>query len=239
MRKTTSQNRDDRFAVGDSPRVVVSTIGRVIVNSGPDRTVSVKATLRKPDDIEYEITQIGDAISVAVKRDDGGFFNFGRRPGAGIEITTPINTAIKLRTSNGSVEVYGMQKSGTVRTSNGKIILDKVSGDFNIVTSNGEVTITQATGSFDVETNNGRIKFDGELLSGGSNNITTSNGSVEIKLQGTPSVKFDVSTSNGSISTEYPNLTSSPGNKHHLVGIIGTGDAVLSVRTSNGSVAIR
>ena len=126
-----------------------------------------------------------------------------------------------------------------MRTSNGKIVLDKISGDFNIVTSNGGVAITQASGSFNVETKNGRIKFEGKLASGGSNKMTTSNGSVEIKLQGTPSVKLDASTSNGSINTEYPILTSSPGDKHHLVGIIGAGEAELLVRTSNGSVAIR
>ena len=236
----STEIRDDSFVVGHSPRLVVSSDnGRVIVNSGPDRSVSVKATLRKSNDIEYQITQVGDVISVRAKTDDGGIFNFGESPGADIEITTPSNTAVELRSSNGSVEVYGIQESGTLRTTNGKIVLDNVSGDFNIVTTNGGVAITQAIGSFDVETKNGRIKFDGKLTSGGSNRLTTTNGNVEIKLQGTPSVKLDASTSNGSVNTEYPILTSSPGDEHHLVGTIGAGEAVLLVRTSNGSVVIR
>ena len=236
----STEIRDDSYVVGDSPRVVVSgDNGTVVVNPGPDRTVTVHATLRKPGDIEYEITQVGDVINVTAKIDDGGIFNFGESPGADIAITAPTNTAVELRTSNGNVEVYGMQQSGKVRTSNGKIVLDQVSGDFNIVTSNGGVTIAGAIGSFDVETSNGRIKFDGELASGSSNKMTTSNGSVEIKLQGTPSVKLDASTSNGSIDTEYPIQTSSPGDKHRLVGTIGAGEAVLLVRTSNGSVVIR
>ncbi len=236
----SNEAREDSFVVGDSPRVVVSSDnGWVIVNSGPDRTVSVKASLRKPDDIEYEITQIGDVISIRAQMDDGGFFNFGRSPSADIEITTPSNTGVELRTRNGRVEIYGIQQSGTVLTSNGKIVLDNVSGDFTIITSNGGVTITQAVGSFDIQTKNGRIKFDGELVLGGSNKMTTSNGSVEIKLQGSPSLELDASTSNGSIDTEYPILTSSPGDKNRLVGTIGTGEAVLLVRTSNGSVVIR
>ena len=102
--------REDTFGVGNSPRVVVSSDnGRVIVNSGPNRSVSVKATLRKSDNIEYEITQVGDVISVRAKIDDGGIFNFGESPSADIEITTPSNTAVELRSSNGSVEVYGIQ----------------------------------------------------------------------------------------------------------------------------------
>lgn len=235
-----TETRDHDFRIGDSPRVVVSgDNGRVTVNSGQDHTLSVKATLRKPDDIEYEVTQIGDVISITAKMDDGGIFDFGESPGADIEITTPSNTAVELRTSNGSIEVHGMQQSGSVRTSNGKIVLDAVSGHFEIVTSNGGVTITQAIGSFDVETSNGRIQFDGEMVSGGSNKMVTSNGSVDITLQGTPSVKLDGSTSNGTIITEHSILTSSPRDNHHLVGTIGVGEAALFVRTSNGSVVIR
>ncbi len=235
----STEIRDDSFVVGHSPRLVVSSDnGRVIVNSGPDRSVSVKATLRKSDDIEYQITQVGDLISLRAKIDNGGIFSFGESPGANIEITTPSNTAVELRSSNGSVEVYGIQQSGTLRTSNGKIVLDNVFGDFDIVTSNGGVSITRAIGSFNVKTTNGRIDFDGELLPGGDNKMTTSNGRVEITLQGTPSIKLDGSTSNGSIDTDHPILVSSPGDQHHLVGTIGTGEAALLVKTSNGSVAI-
>ena len=196
-------------------------------------------TLRKPDDIEYTVTQQGDVIIVVAKTDDGGIFDFGDSPNAEIEITAPSNTRFELKTSNGGIDVYGIHQSGTMRTSNGKVVLDNVSGDFDIVTSNGGIIITRAIGSFIVETNNGGIEFDGELVPGGDNKMTTSNGSVDITLQGTPSVKLDGSTSNGSIDTGHPILTSSPGDRHHLVGAIGRGEAALLVRTSNGSVTIR
>jgi hypothetical protein len=235
-----SEVRDGSFAVGDSPKVIVSSEnGTIIINSGPDREVTVKATLRQPDDIDYEVSQVGDVITIISEADNGGFLNFGPSPGADIEITTPANTEIEILIKNGPVEVYGIQRDGSVRTFNGPVVLDDVSGNFNIVTSNRAVTITQATGSFNVETGTGRITFDGELTSGGDNKMTTSNGSVEIKLQGTPSVKFDGSISDGSISTEFPTLTSSLGDEHHLVGTIGSGDAALLVRASNGSIEIR
>ena len=171
--------------------------------------------------------------------DGGGLFNIGDSLRAEIEITTPSNTVVELLSSNGGVEVYVLKKSGTVRTSNGRIVLDKVAGDFNVATSNGRVSITEAGGSFDVETSNGGIEFDGELIKGSSNRMATSNGSIDIRFLGTTSVMLDASTSNGSIDTEYPILTSSPGDEHHLVGAIGAGEAELIIRTSNGSVAIR
>ena len=237
---TSTETRDDTFVVGEFPKVVVSGgNGHIIGNPGTDGTVRVQATLTNPDDVEYEISQEGDTISVEAKEKGRGVFDFGTNPRTDIEITAPPNTRVELQTSNGSVEVRSMHRSGTVRTSNGKIIMDDVIGDFDISTVNGEVTIALASGSFDVGTVNGRIEFDGQLAPGGNNRMTTTNGSVEIKLQGTPSVELDASTQNGSVTNGFPILTTSPGNERHVMGTIGAGDADLFVRTSNGSIMIQ
>jgi DUF4097 and DUF4098 domain-containing protein YvlB len=236
----STEVRGDSFSVGDSPSVVVNgENGRVTLIAGPNGRVDVTATIKKPEDVEYEISQEGDVITVTAETSSGGLFNFGESGGVDIEITTPPNTSINIKNSNGTISVVGIKQSGSVRTSNGKVVMEGVYGDFDISTSNGSVTITQAAGSFNIKTSNGRITFDGELISGGDNKMTTSNGSVEIKLQGTPSLEFDGSTSNGSVSTEYPILTSYTEDQSHLVGKIGSGDAALLVRTSNGSIEIR
>ena len=237
-----TESRDDTFVVGQSPRIVVSNDnGRVFVSPGSDGTVRVQTTLRKPDDVEYQTVQEGDTVSVEANAIEKGFgiFNLGDSPGADIEITAPSATRIELRTSNGSVEVQGMQRSGSLRTSNGSIRVEDVKGDFDISTSNGAVTIARAVGSFDVETSNGRIEFDGELVRGGSNRMETSNGSVRVNLTGTPSVKIDASTVNGTVTTRLPILTTSTGGGRHVVGTIGTGDADLYARTTNGSVVVQ
>ena len=239
-----SETHDESFAVGESSRVVVSgDNGHIIVRAGGDGRVRVQTTLRKPDGLEYGIVREGDTIRVEAKEKSRGFFGFlfdiGDSAGADIEITAPSNTEVELRGSNGRVEVHGMHQSGTVRTSNGKIVMGDVSGDFDVSTSNGTVTIALASGTFDVETVNGGIRFDGQLAPGGNNRMTTVNGSVAITLQGTPSVQLDASTVNGPITTRFPILTTSPGNKRHLVGTIGAGDAALLVRTINGSVTIQ
>ena len=235
-----TETRDDSFVVGDAPRVeVIGGNGRIIVSSGAAGRVRVQATLRKPDDLDYQTTQQGNTIRVEAKEKGRGVFNFGESPGADVEITAPSDTRVELQTSNGSVEVYGMHRSGTVSTSNGKVVVQDVAGDFEIYTTNGGVTIAEAIGTFDVGTVNGRIEFDGELAPGGDNRMTTVNGGVEIRLRGTPSVKLDASTRNGSVTTKFPILTTSAGDRRHLVGTIGDGDADLFVRTSNGSVTMQ
>ena len=67
-----TETRDDSFVVGASPRVVVSGgNGRVIVNPGTDGTVRVQATLRKPDDVEYETG--GGIAAIGPQRKDGRY----------------------------------------------------------------------------------------------------------------------------------------------------------------------
>ncbi|MDP6513428.1 MAG: DUF4097 family beta strand repeat-containing protein [SAR202 cluster bacterium] len=236
----STEDRDVSFSVGDSPKVVVNgSNGRINVNAGTGDTVRVQATLKRPEDLEYEVTQDGDTIRVDVEEKGSGINFFGQSPGADIEITAPSNTSVELRTSNGMIELFGMHRSGTVRSSNGKIVMADVVGDFDVTTSNGAVSIARASGTFNVETSNGRIDFAGDIVPGGSNRMTTSNGSVEITLNGSPSVELDASTSNGSITTRLPILTTTIDDKHHIVGKIGAGDAELYVRTANGSVTLQ
>lgn len=236
----STEVREDSFSVGDAPLVIVNTEnGRITVNAGPDHRIDVQATLRDSEDIDYRLNREGDVISVIADSEGGGFFNLIGHTGADIVITAPPNTAVELRTSNGRIEVHGMRRSGTMRTSNGRIVLSQVSGDFTVTTSNGGVTVTNAIGSFDIETSNGGIVFSGELTPGSDNKMTTSNGSVNVTLQGTPSVKLDGSTSNGSVSSDHPILTTSTGDRHRLVGIIGEGASTLVLKTSNGSISIK
>ena len=114
-----------------------------------------------------------------------------------------------------------------------------LTGDFDVHASNGSVDIARATGTFDIETSNGRIDFAAVIVPGVDNRMTTSNGSAEITSHGTPSVKLDASTTNGSIKARSPILTTFSGDKHHIVGTIGAGDAELFVKTANGSVTVQ
>ena len=82
------ETRDDSFAVGNAPRIVVNDAnGRIIVRPGSDGAVRVLATLREPGRLAYEISQEGDTITVQAKRKSRGIFNFGNSAGADIEIT--------------------------------------------------------------------------------------------------------------------------------------------------------
>jgi hypothetical protein len=133
----STEARNDSFTVGESPKIVVNgSKGRIKVSAGTDDTVRVKATLKRPDDLKYQVTQDGNSLNVEVEEKGGRFSFLGQSPCADIEITAPSNTRVGLRTSNGTIELYGMHRSGTVRSSNDKIIMGDVTRDFDVHASN-------------------------------------------------------------------------------------------------------
>ena len=213
--------RENSYSVGGAPILQVeASNGYITVVSGPDGTIDVKAIIRDPDNVEYEIVQTGDTISITASEKRSGIFSFGHSSGTNIEVTVPSNTFLELKSSNGRVEVRGIHQSGSLKTSNGRIIAKDVRGEYQLDTSNGS------------------IEFDGELTSGGNNDFDTSNGNITITLRGTPSVNLDASTSNGSVNSELSITTDSFGD-NHIKGKIGDGAAELRVRTSNGSISVQ
>src|SRR5918992_3745248 len=203
-----TETHDDTFSVGAAPKIVVSNDnGQINVVTGNEGTVNVKATIRRPDDIEYSVVQEGDTVRVEAQVSSGWGWGFSTdAPGADITVTLPADTNVDLRTSNGGIEVVDIQNSGKLRTSNGRISLENVKGEFEVNTSNGD------------------IDFRGEMTDGGMNQLTTSNGSVEVTLLGEPSVKLDATTSNGEIICKLPIMEMETEVKR-LVGVVGGGDA--------------
>jgi hypothetical protein len=247
--------RDDSFSVGVSPTVVVnSENGSIEINAGTDNEVRVEATLTDAPRVQYELSQDGETITIDAKISKEWWF-FGSAA-ADITITAPASTYVEVDTSNGSVELRGMEGSGVLHTSNGKIVLKDMKGDYNgttsngaieigvlegtcvISTSNGSVDVWDVKGEVEIESSNGEIWFSGEMTAGTKSRLVTSNGKVDVELLGTPSVSLDAKTSNGVVTCELV-ITATLTREDHLVGTIGAGEAELYIRTSNGDVTIR
>ena len=249
-----TETRDDSFSVnGTATLVVNSDNGWIKVNTGTDDEVRIQATLRGIDRIDYEVSRDGNTITVVAEIDQGWFIS---NVGVDITITAPVNTDVELETSNGAIELNGIEGTGTLRTSNGEIVLENVKGDFEGRTSNGKIEVDtlegtaflrtsnggldlqEVIGEVDAETSNGGIPYSGDMIPGGDNRLITSNGNVDVELMGTRSIKLDASTNNGDVTSELP-ITATTTSDDHLVGTIGDGEADLYIESSNGDVTIR
>jgi len=246
----------DDFNVGDPLTLKVTTLGgRIEVKAGSDNVVSVRAELRDIRRIKYEAIQNGDEVIVTAEKTGKWWFPAGNTQ-ADIYVTVPANTALRLETSNGKIDVTGTTRGGILETSNGAIALQDVKGDFEATTSNGaieidsfdgsaylrtsngKVTLQEAKGEFNAKTSNGSVSFSGDMTPGGSNRLVTSNEDVKVELTGTPSVHLDASTSNEDVKCALPILATKT-DADHLIGTIGAGEADLYVETSNGDVTIQ
>src|ERR671919_2541987 len=88
-----TETRDDTFSVGTAPKIVVSNDnGQIDVVNGHEGTVNVKATIRRPDDVEYSVVQEGDTVRVEAQVSSGWGWGFGTDAGAEITVTVPADT---------------------------------------------------------------------------------------------------------------------------------------------------
>ncbi|MCI0439238.1 MAG: DUF4097 domain-containing protein [Chloroflexi bacterium] len=235
-----TEARDDSFIVGASPSLEVDGFnGDITVVEAEAGTIRVQATLTKADDVEYSVAQEGDRVIVKAEQKGGFNINLGQSPGARIEIAAPSNTSFDISTSNGIVEVRGLEEDGEIRTSNGRIVVEGARGVVRAGTSNGTIQVTDFVGSIDLSSSNGRISFAGALEPGSENEMTTSNGDISVELDGTTGVELDASTSNGRITSDLPITISGEFSDERLSGVIGNGGAKLVIRTSNGSVTVQ
>src|SRR5918999_1507776 len=113
-----TEPHDDTFNVGAAPKFVVSNDnGQIDVVTGDEGTVNVKATIRRPDDVEYSVVQEGDTVRVEARVSSG--WGWGADAGAEITVTLPADTNVELHTSNGGIGVVNIHNSGKLRTANG------------------------------------------------------------------------------------------------------------------------
>ncbi len=250
-----TETRENSFSVAGSSRVLVNSVnGNIEVNAGLGNEVLVQATLRDAPRVKYELSQVGNTVTVDVQTSKR-WWVFGSA-GVDVIITVPPKTDVELDTSNGFIELHGLEGSGSLSSSNGRIVLDNIKGNFDGRTSNGRIEVNAVEGSvvlktsnggidvrgvqgeFDIESSNGGVFYSGNMTAGGSNRLVTSNGGVVVELQGKPSVVLDAETSNGGVTSELPILATVT-RKERLVGKIGEGEADLYIRTSNGDITIR
>jgi DUF4097 and DUF4098 domain-containing protein YvlB len=250
-----TETRENSFSVAGSSRILVNSVnGNIEVNAGLGNEVLVRATLRDAPRVKYELSQVGNTITVDVQTSKRWWF-FGSG-GVDVTITVPPQTDVELDTSNGFIELHGLEGSGSLNSSNGKIVLDNMRGNFEgrtsngrievnavegsvtLKTSNGKIDVRGVQGEFDIDSSNGSVFYSGNMTAGGSNRLVTSNGDVVVELQGKPSVVLDAETSNGEVTSELPILATVT-SKERLAGKIGEGEADLYIRTSNGDITIR
>jgi hypothetical protein len=132
-------------------------------------------------------------------------------------------------------------KSILLRTTNGPISTTDMGEGCDLSSENGAVTLSNSKGDVVCSTENGAVDCDMALLAASDTvDILTTNGAVLLALPSDVSASFDAKTTNGAISVlGFTNVTFTINEYGHKVGMIGTGDATISIETTNGSITIQ
>lgn len=155
---------------------------------------------------------------------------------------------IEARTYQGSVTVGNSSGAMSLSTTDGNIVAYEASpseiGDvFKAKTTNGQIALDKIEHrQLDVGSISGSIKFAGEFLNGGQYNFSTSSGLILLVVPEKSSCWINASLAYGTFHSEIPLITeniSNPNGIKSLTGVLGKGEAKLSLKTYNGRINIK
>ena len=166
-----------------------------------------------------DVDASGDAVRIRTRRQAARSWNSG----VNYLIRVPRRTELeRISTSNGAIEVTGVEGRARLSTSNGAVTVDRLSGELEVETSNGPVRVTL-----------GEAGVEAPIR------LRTSNGPITLRLPASASADIEATTSNGPISVDLDAQFQGRHTRNRLEGKIGAGGPLLRLATSNGPISIR
>ena len=180
--------------------------------------------------LEINVEESADRVAVKTKQPkaSSGFMSwlFGHNVDAKVSYRVKVPRGIHVRalTVNGNVDIHA------------------VDGFIDAETTNGQIRISEARSSASASTTNGSIRAEfSELRSVDDMNFRTTNGGITVYAPSDLECSLSASTVNGAVSTDFAvTVEGSKGaSRKKLKGDINGGGGELSLRTVNGSIALR
>jgi hypothetical protein len=134
---------------------------------------------------------------------------------------------LEVRTARGAIQVSTIGGDATIREVTGRLRLGVVAGDLEITNATGGVNVGQVSGDVSLET----------PLGAGAEYSIQAMGDIQLRTRGEVNARFVAQTFGGEVRTRLP-LTVERGRRRHLVGVIGRGDAAVTLRSNGGDITI-
>lgn len=126
-----------------------------------------------------------------------------------------------------------------VATVNGAVHVTGVNAVGELHSVNGDIEVSDSTGGFSARTTNGDIHMElDHLAAAGPLAVETVNGVIALALPANAAANLDVRSLNGDFRSELPVAYLGAYTPRELHGRLGTGGALLQLRTVNGSIRL-
>ena len=134
---------------------------------------------------------------------------------------------LTIESAQGAVEVHSVGGDADLRDTHGLLRLGTVGGD---------ATVENAFGGFHAGRIGGDVELDTPLAAGAEYSVHAA-GDISLRARGEVNARFVAQTLGGEIRTRLP-LTMERGRRRNLVGVIGHGDATVTLRSDGGDITI-
>lgn len=217
-REMTLPARSGALVVNARPNGGISVVGS---NRRDIRLVArIQANARREADAEAIVEEIEIETSGEIRatgprtgRDEGWSVSF--------VLEVPRNIDLDLASTNGGINVEGVEGDLVLSTTNGGLTLAAVAGSVRGRTSNGGVVVT----------------LDGTEWRGSGLDVETSNGGVRLVVPERYNARLETGTVNGGMNFDFP-VTVQGRISRRLSTDLGSGGATIRVMTTNGGVSV-
>jgi hypothetical protein len=212
--------------------------GAVEVSAWDQNTVDISgskyaSTTDRLKDLRVDIAPSPNSITIRTFRADPHWGNGGVR----YTIRVPRKTELaRIVTSNGAINIDGIDGGARLRSSNGAIRGTGITGELEAETSNGRIEVSDLRAPATVHTSNGAVELS--FTAANEVHATTSNGAITVRLPSGAGGSIHARTSNGSIQSDFDVSVHGVISKRSLDGTFGTGGPTLELSTSNGGIRV-
>ncbi|MFW6192942.1 MAG: DUF4097 family beta strand repeat-containing protein [Gemmatimonadota bacterium] len=136
-------------------------------------------------------------------------------------IRVPVSTDLRIESTNGGVDVVG------------------IDGDLELDTTNGGISLADVSGSVRAHTTNGGIDLhlSGSTWRGSGLDAHTTNGGVRLTVPDGFAARLEAETVHGDIQTDFP-ITVQGRIGKELSGDLNGGGPTVRLETTNGGISI-
>lgn len=180
------------------------------------------------------------------------------------EIRMPAVAALYVHLDAGRVEVAGLRGDVKIETVVAAVSLRDLAGHTDVTTTSGNVIATNCSGRLGINsvsgqlsflatasrvltarTASGDIRYEGDLLSGGSYEFSNHQGAIKLILPASASFELTARSVQGEVINEFPlapkphGRMTTPGYAHSLLGTVQSGAAMVRASTFSGKITIQ
>lgn len=231
---------DQTYSLEAGGEVSVTNVnGKIEVDSWNRDEVRIEAVKRAKassrdraqevlDETRIDVDTAPDRLSVKtdLPRSEGGvlswLFGGGTNAQVSYRVTVPSRADVRVRTTNGKLEVRG------------------VAGHVKASSTNGGIDIEDIRGSVDASTTNGGVSVElAEITPDRSMSFSSTNGGIRITVPRSARLSIDASTTNGGIRLDDLQADIRSKSRRRLKADVNGGGPEIEIDTTNGGIRIR